>query len=92
MLMVYLNLSKSASPPLGLLGPAGPSAFTPLDGPMNGGASGNLAYQRAMLGVLSRRTNVQYADAVPLLKKSRYQLLPDKTASTQPTEAEHERE
>jgi hypothetical protein len=49
MLMVYLNLSKSASLPLGLLGRLDQRVH-PLDGPMNGGVCGNLAVPARYVG------------------------------------------
>jgi hypothetical protein len=50
--MVYLNLSKSASQPLCLLGRLDQRAHS-LDGPLNGGACENLAAPGVMSGVLS---------------------------------------
>jgi hypothetical protein len=47
--MIHLNLSKSASPPLGLLGRLDQRLHT-LDGPMNAGASGNLAVSARFVG------------------------------------------
>src|SRR5262249_60182847 len=61
MLKVHLNLSQSASLPLGLLGRLDQRVH-PLDGPMNGGACANPASRRhAPENSASRRTSVRAA-------------------------------
>ena len=47
MMMIYLNLSQSASPPLSLLGPAGPGGH-PFDGSMKIGPIPLLAARSAI--------------------------------------------